>query len=435
MPAQYDLPAAFDSGIENVDKFNRLPFYLVMNEVNKFRQYDDFTKIFGDLNWQPNQGDTMKGVTVQPTPIGNSLFYPNRINTDPNKSVFEQLESTETCQLYWHDYQSRKFAFLPSFQDFRDNQLNPFHKEMVKQVAWGNNIFIRTAILDRSPNVYFAGRHLGTELETGCPDGVGNAAQTAAGSKTAEFWKAKLPSATAPLTLAVMKNAVNIFSEDLDAPPFEGFKNMPSPNEAIKGKYLLYGGNDAFLQLVNDPDLIARKTLSQDILFAEFKGPFVNDTVVWKSQFKPLRFYAADQAASALTGNVAIAGGTFVNPELTEMPSGKTRPNPAWINASHEIAFLFGADAYRTIKVGPPPKDFTKLTKDKFYQMRWNGEIRLTDQFTIIRGTIAGGDYTVDLNDDGRFLKFKGTCVHGIMAAECYHALPIVFKRTRRQGQ
>jgi hypothetical protein len=197
----------------------------------------------------------------------------------------------------------------------------------------------------------------------------------------------------------------------------------------------LYGSNDAFLQLVNDPDLIARKTLDQDILLAEFKGPFVNDTVVWKTQYKPLRFYAQDAAAGPTNGNVAVQGGVFVAPELTEYPSGKTRPNPAYINAPYEIAFMFGADAYRTIKVGPPPKDFTKVTKDKFYSMQWNGEIRLTDQFTITRGSIAGNDLSVDLNDDGRFLKFKGTCVHGIMAGECYHALPIVFMRKRRQGQ
>jgi len=420
MPAQYDLPAAFETGVEDVNKFNRVPFYLVNNEVKKFRQYDDFTKIFGDITWKPNQGDTMKGVTVQPTPIGNSLFYPARINTDPNKSVFEQLESTETCELYWHDYQSRKFAFLPSWQDFRDNQLNPFHKEMIKQVAWGNNLFIRTRMWDRAPNVYFAGRALGTELETGCPDALGNSTQTAAGSKTVDWLKAKAPSATASLTLAVMKNAANIFMEDLDAPPFEGFKNMPNPNEAIKGRYILYGSNDAFLQLVNDPDLIGRKTLDQDILLAEFKGPFVNDTVVWKTQYKPLRFNVQD--------------GVFLAPETTEMPSGKTRPSLAYINATHEIAWLLGADAWRTVKVGPPPKDFTGVSKDKFYSMRWNGEIRLTDQFLIQRGTVAGGDITFETNDDGRFLKFKGTCVHGIMAGELYHAMPIVFKRKRRAG-
>jgi hypothetical protein len=422
MPAQYDVSAITDTGIEDVDKFNRMPFYLVMNEVKRFRQYDDFTKIWGDVKWEPNKGDTMKGVTVQPTPIGNSLFYPNRINTDPNKSVFEQLESTETCQLYWHDYQSRKFAFLPSWQDFRDNQLNPFHKEMVKQVSWGNNLFIRTAMWDGSPNVYFAGRALGTELEVGAPTGRGNTAQTAPGSKTAEWLKAKAPSAVAPLTLRVMKNAANIFMEDLDAPPFEGFKNMPDVNEAIKGRYILYGSNDAFLQLVNDPDLVARKTLDKDILLAEFKGPFVNDTVVWKTQFKPLRF------------NIGDGGGLFLAPETTEMPSGKTRPNPLYTAATHEIAFLLGADAYRTVKVGPPPRDFTGMSKDKFYNMRWNGEIRLTDQFLIQRGTVAGGDITFDTNDDGRFLKFKGTCVHGIMAGENYFCLPIVFKRARRSG-
>lgn len=421
MPQYYDLPAAFETGVEDVDKFNKVPFYLVQNEVKKYSHFDDFTKIWGDISWKPNQGDTMKGVTVQPTPIGNTLFYPNRINTDPKKSVFEAVETTETCQLYWHDYQSRKFAFLPSWQDFRDNQLNPFHKDIMRQVAWGNNIFIRTMMWDMSPNVYAAGAELGAELITGCPTGLGNAAQNAADSKTAAFIKAALiPKIGATLSFKVLKNLVSVFHEDIDAPFFEGMKNVPNPNEAIKGRYILYGGNDAFLNLTDDPTLIARKTDNQDIMFAEFKGPFVNGMVVWKTQYKPLRFNAE---------------GVFVAPEVVEMPSGKTRPNPDYINAPYEVAWILGADAYKTVKVGPPPRDFTGMSKDKFYSMRWNGEIRLTDQFLIQRGSIAGGDLTFETNDDGRFLKFKGTCVHGIMPGERYNALPVVFRRTRQRGQ
>lgn len=422
MPQYYDMPAAFDSGVEDVDKFNRVPFYLVNNEVKKYSHFDDFTTIWGDINWKPNQGDTMKGVTVQPTPIGNSLFYPNRINTDPNKSVFETVETTETCQLYWHDYQSRKFAFLPSWQDFRDNQLNPFHKDIIRQVGWGNNLFIRTVMWDRAPNVYCAGAALGEELVTGCPDSTGNTAQTAAGSKTLNWIIANvIPKVSTNLSLSVLKNAASIFLEDLDVPFFEGFKNKANAvNEAVKGRYILWGSNDAFNQLTDDADLIARKTDSHDILFAEFKGPFVNGQVVWKTQYKPIRFNE---------------DGVFINPEVTEMPSGKTRPNPAYTRAKYEIAWMLGADAYRTVKVGPPPRDFTGMSKDKFYSMRWNGEIRLTDQFLIQRGTVAGGDITFEMNDDGRFLKFKGTCVHGIMAGEIYNALPIVFLRKRRRGQ
>jgi hypothetical protein len=63
--------------------------------------------------------------------------------------------------------------------------------------------------------------------------------------------------------------------------------------------------------------------------------------------------------------------------------------------------------------------------------MNWNGEIRITDQFLITRGTIAGGDFYQELNDDGRFLKLKGTTVHGILPGERYNVLPIMFKRIR----
>lgn len=421
MPAQYDLPAAFDTGVEDVDKFNRVPFYLVMNEVKKFSQFDDFTTIWGDINWKPNQGDTMKGVTVQPTPIGNTLFYPNRINTDPKKSVFEALETTETCQLYWHDYQSRKFAFLPSWQDFRDNQLNPFHKDIIRQVGWGNNIFIRTMMWDYSPSIYCAGADLGAELVVGCPTTLGNVDQNAAGSKTSAFIVAAIISKVkATLSFSVIKNLASVAMEDLDIPPFEGMKNSAQPNEAIKGRYILWGGNDAFNQLTDDPDLIARKSLRDDVLFAEFKGPLCNGKIVWKTQYKPIRFND---------------DGVFINPETIEMPSGKTRPNPTYVAAKYEVAWLLGADAYKTVKVGPPPRNFSGMSKDKFYSMNWNGEIRLTDQFLIQRGTVAGGDITFDTNDDGRFLKFKGTCVHGIMPGERYNSIPVVFLRKRRKGQ
>jgi hypothetical protein len=63
--------------------------------------------------------------------------------------------------------------------------------------------------------------------------------------------------------------------------------------------------------------------------------------------------------------------------------------------------------------------------------MRWNGEVQLTDQFLIKRGTIAGGDYDVETNQKGRFLKLTGSCTHGILPAEVYNVMPIIYKRTR----
>jgi len=419
MPSQYDLPAIFDQGIEDVDKFNRLPFYLVDGEAREFPKMDDFSVLFGDINWQPNMGDTMKQVRPEPSPIGDTLFYPNRINTDPKKSVFENLETTESINLRWHDYQSKQIAFLPEWQNFRPN-LDFQHKDIIRQVANGHNTFIRTVMWDSAPYVYIAGSQPGSEIVE-APTATGNVAQTAANSKTA-LWLAATVQAVnggdiANLSYKTLKNIAIIAYEDLDIPPFEGGKNIIAPNEMLKGKLVVYGSNEAFIQLTEDETVIARKPLNQDITMGEFKGPFCNGMVTWRTQRFPLRFNA---------------NGTFIAPQVTEAGSNKTRKNPDYIDAKYEIAWVIGAGAYRTVKVGPPPKDFTQITKDKFWKMRWNGEVRLTDQFLLTRGTIAGGDFFQEMNDDGRFLKFKATQVmHGIMPSEIYNAFPVIYQRKR----
>jgi hypothetical protein len=421
MPSYYDNPQVFANAvIEDVDKFNRAPFYLVKNEVQLFQQWNVYDQLFGDIPWQPNMGDTMKGVRPEPSPVGRATFYPNLISTDPNKDVFETLESTEQMQLRWHDYSSKIFAFLPSWQDFRDNQLDFNHKDIVRQVQNGNNIFIRTMIVDMSPNVIACGggANGATDLITGCPTAIGNKTQTGAGSKTsAWFAAAVIPNIKSNLSYRAVKNAATILTEDLDAPFFEGSKNMPKPNEALKGKYVLIGSNEAWLQFDDDADILAKRDQLMNLVDNDYQGILANGRVIYKADRFPVRFND---------------DGVFIAPQIVEMPSKKTRPNPAWVSAKYEQAILMGAEAYRTVKVGTPPRDFAGMSKDKFYKMRWNGEIRLTDQFVITRGSIAGGDLDISLNDDGRFLKLKGTTTHGILPGEVYNCVPIYYRRQRK---
>lgn len=417
MPSYYDNPTSFASADpEDVDKFNKVPFYLVKNEVEYYPQWNEWDMIFGDIPWTPNMGDKMKGVRPEPSPVGRSLFYPERINVDPKKDIFETLESTEEMQLRWHEYGSKPFSFLPSWQDFRDNQLNFNHKDIVKQVQVGNNLFIRTVVFDKSPNVYLAGDTATSGLLEGAPVETGNGAQNAAGSKTSAWLAAQIPFINKTLSARVCKNAAITFAEDLAVPFLEGSQSMPKVNEALKGRYLLLGSTEAWMQLDDDVDIKEKRGADVDLNKGDFSGVLGNGRLMFKAQRFPLRFNDA---------------GTFIAPQLVEVGSNKTRPNPLYKAAKYEVAFMIGADAYRTVKVGPPPKDFSNVGKDKFYKMRWNGEIRLTDQFTIQRGSIAGGDLRFDLNDDGRFLKFKGVTTHGILAGEVYNAMPIFYKRAR----
>lgn len=419
MPAYYDNPAVFaNAQVEDVNKFNKLPFYLVKNEVTLFPEWNIYDQLLGDISWTPNMGDTMKGVRPEPSPLGRTLFYPNLISVDPKKDVFEVGETTETMQLRWHDYSSKMFSFLPSWQDFRENQLGFNHKDVVRQVQFGNNIFTRTVIYDKSPNVIVSGLAANNGLIVGAPTATGNNAQNAANSKTADWVVgAIIPKIGSNLSYRCVKMAATILTEDIGAPFFEGAKNMPKPNEALKGKFVLIGSNEAWMQYDDDPDILAKKALTVDLVNNDFQGTLANGRVIYKVDRFPLRFGA---------------DGVFIAPQIVEQGTGKTRPNPLYVSALYEVAILMGADSYRTVKVGPPPKDFSGMSKDKFYKMRWNGEIRLTDQFTIQRGSIASGDLTFDLNDDGRFLKLKGTVVHGILAGEVYNAIPIFFKRQRK---
>jgi hypothetical protein len=414
MPAQYDLPAVFNQGIEDIEKFNRLPFYLVKNEVELFPQWNIWDQLFGDVSWQQNEGDTMKGVRPEPSPVGRTLFYPRTvISGEPNKDVFEVYESTEIAQVKWHQYESKQFYFVPSWRDFRDNQLNYNHKDIVRQVQNGNNSFIRTVIWDRSPTVFLAGTGL-----VNSPVGEGNVTQTAVNSKTATWLIGNIPNIKSNLSLRVVQNAATVMSEDLNAPFFEGAKNMPQPNEVLKGKYVLLMTTEDWLQFPWDTSTNALKSINLDLIFQGFRGSLF-DMVTSRMDRWPLRF--GDD-------------GLFVQPQLTQVGTNKTRPNPNYTDitlSKYGVAFLIGAAGYRTIRVGPPPRDFTGLSADKFYKMRWNGEIRLTDQFLIKRGTIAGGDFDAEVNDDGRFLKLKGTCTHGILPAEVYNVMPILYKRTR----
>jgi hypothetical protein len=147
--------------------------------------------------------------------------------------------------------------------------------------------------------------------------------------------------------------------------------------------------------------------------------------------------------------------GDFVVPQKIDSTTGKIIPNPSYTaigdgsgtdandgstndkgNASYEIGFLVGADAFKTLQVGPPPKEFASknMSAKKFYDMKWNGEVHLTDQFLIPTGSgsaplsdAAGSE----LNTYGDYLKFISQAVIGGIAGDARYCLPIYFKRRR----
>lgn len=426
MPAIYDQPAAFGNAIvEDVNRFQQLPFYLVNNEVNTFPIWNCFDQLFGDIDWQSNEGNVMRGSTPQRSPVGRSFFFPNDITSVPNKDIYEVTESTEEARVKAHNYESFQFNFLPSFTAFWKTYLKFANKDIVEKIAISNNQFIETNLWFNTPNVYFAG----SGLTVGAPTNMGNAAGTAAGSKTAA-WLIGLTLANVlqNCTLRDVYNAVLALQEDMAAPSFSGVKNMPTDNEGVKGKYVLTISSEAFLGWTFDPDVQTLKPLDLNLLFKDFRGMLFG-TVTTKILKYPIRYSTVDIVDGA--GVVLWAAGTPIAPEIYDATTKKWLPNPYYtslVSASYEIAHLLGDSVCRTIKVGPPPKEFstTDMSAEKFYSLKWNGEVRLTDQVLITRA-----DGSIDLNYYGEQLKFISKCTHGYLVGERRYMISMVYERRR----
>src|ERR1017187_1689566 len=300
MPSYYSQPASFGNAtVEDVARFNQLPFYLVRNEVKQFPTWAVFDQLYGDIDWQANEGNIMKGVTPQRSPVARSFFFPNAITTVPNKDIYQVTESVEQTQLYMHDYESFQFNFLPSFTAFWKNYIQFANTDIVRQIAVSNNQFIETNMWFNSPYVYICGA---TGLTAGNPTQMGNVAGNAANSKTFA-WLINTTQGTGGvsgvqgnLRLRDVFNAFMALQEDLAAPAFEGSKNMPKDNEGLKNRYVLLISSEDFLNFTFDPDVINRLNglapCDLNLLFNDFKG-LLFGFITCKINRYPIRYNVA----------------------------------------------------------------------------------------------------------------------------------------------
>lgn len=429
MPAYYDQPASFaNASVEDVNRFQKLPFYLVKNEVTQFPIWNIFDQLYGTVQWQPNMGNTMRGVTPQRSPVGRSFFFPNNIDVAPNKDVYQVTESSEDTRLKSQWYESFQFNFIPSFQNFWRDYLQFANKDIVQKIAISNNQFIETNMWFASPNVYYAGS--GAQS---APIGVGDSTLATAGTKTAAWFVNTVGNVNTGvnnnLTLRTIWRTFLSLQEDMAAPPFEKALNMPVDNEGLKGKYVLVLSTEAWASFPYDPDTNLLKSINLDLLFKDFRG-LLFGTITCKFNRYPLRFNIVD-VKDPVSGAVLYKAGFPIAPEIFDNTDQKWKPNPYYtslLTAPFEVAWMLGADAARTVKVGPPPKEFatTNMSAEKFYSLRWNGEVRLTDQVPIVFN-----DGSWDFNHYGTQLKFISWCNHGYLVGERRYAMPIVFLRKR----
>lgn len=416
MPSYYQLPAQFaNASVEDNDRFQKLPFYLVKNEIRQYARWSIFDQLYGKIDWEPNMGNVMRGVTPQSSPVGQSFFFPNFVTVMPQKDMHEVTESVENEQVRWHRFESKQFSFVPSFNSFWRDHIQYADNDLAKHIQIANNNFIRTRMWSKSPYVWIAGVGL-----QAAPTVDLEPTLSALGTKSLAWLQAILPTVKQSLTLRQIYSAALSLKQDLAAPPFEGVMNMPKENNNIAEKYVLILDDEAFSNFLFDNDVANLKSIQLDLLFNDFKGLLFGN-ITTKCEPFPLRF--------DINGNA-------VAPEIQDALTNKRVPNPLYttisqdpkVGCAYSVAWLLGADAYKTIKVGPPPKEFAtqSMKANKFYNLRWNGEISLTDQILI-----TYPDGSIDLNRYGTQLQLISQLTLGVLGGEVRWAIPIIYARKR----
>lgn len=442
------------------NNFNKLDFYLVKNEVALFPRWNVYDTLYGSIKWQPNMGDTLQGLTPTPSPIQRSTFAPNVLADAPLKDIYKVGERNESAKLSYHRYESTRFRFLNSFESFWRDQLSYAHKDIVRQIQTSQNQFIRTLMWYQTPDVYIAddgGGRLSSsvtldgsaakasltqdQIRTIDADDDSTSATTAAiGTGGGQEYRDALALGASTednvasfLTLKDIYQAMLVLQEDVGAPTFDRQHGVPKSSEMIKGKYVLVCSTEAWASLMWDSDLAAQTgrrlaPANMNLVNDGFAGDLWGKVTV-KFDPHPLRF---------------IDNGAWVNPQA--VTNNKVVPNSVYTKisataadtaASNEVAFLCGADAFKAISVGPPPKEFAgkNVSKKKLYGMNWNGQIDLTDQFLVPTASTTditdGGGDGWDLNVYGDFLKFISQTIHGGIPGDARHCLPIVYRRRR----
>jgi len=468
--------AANSAASPTAGAFKALSYYLAKNEVALYPKWNVYDTLYGSIPWQPNMGSTLTGTTPTPSPVLRTTFMPEVLTSFPKKDQFTVGERTEDASLGMHRFESNRFRFLSNFESFWRDHLSYAQSDIVRQIQTANNIFVRTLMYYQAPDLYISGKGLSSQLsgadvytrkrelaqadirkvENGGDSSTdvitgGSAGQTITVSAGNTFRNDIATGGTSAvisevLTLKEIFKAMLVLQEDIQAPPFDRTFGGPKTSEMVKGKYVLICSTEAWSSLLWDTNLRTGTGTGAATQLAPanlnlLKDGFAGDLfgkVTAKFDPYPLRF---------------SANGDFIAPQTVDSTTGKCIPNSNYTQisaasttiGSHEIAFLVGADAFKTINVGPPPKEFAgkNMSAKKFYGMKWNGEVHLTDQFLIPTAVGSGvgttdtaltaqpGDTGTELNVYGDYLKFISQAVIGGIAGDTRYCLPISFLRRR----
>ena len=413
--------------------YNSYPFWLASYQVAHRKTYATHSRMCGKKKWERNMGTVMRGVRKEPSPHIRQTATPSELNQVAKKDILDVQEMIIETTLKHHKFESRIIPFYPVFNDFLRDHLSATSKDIVEKITRYSDIFVRTAVLHSSPNIFIANKvgaaPLGGDVLTGAPmwDGKDMSVLSEAGAgptvgKTVGYRQELVAMLGNPGNLSILNCflADSFLREDIRAVCWsEGGAGMPGNDSAMSGKNILICSNEAYNNFRFDPFLLDNRRLDLDVVQHGFKGS-IGDNITCKIEDLPLRMNL---------------DGTFPSPETREIGAvynkNESILSQAYKDAPLEFAWMYAADGYDLLDVGPPPDEFVGGTMPKgFADMFWNGEVKFTKLFNIPYLDENNNQY-FEFNTYGEHLKAISHLALGILGTQRRSVLPILFKRVR----
>ena len=404
--------------------YNRLPFYLMEAQAQNRKRFNTWADLFPKtLNWKANQGDTMRTVIAEPTPIMRQTAFPELLSSLPLTDVITYNERKVDTQLRHHDFVSPAFFFEPQFVDFL-RHIDRNVENIDQQITIFEDMFYRLNVFSNAPYIYIAGHGLVT-----APTAQMNRTFDAANSKTTAWMQAMatllMGAQPGYLSFEVLFKALNAFEQQVSATPFSGSGIPAGMSKPLNQKFAAVLSGEAWNNFIDDPWMLGNRPLNMNIVTEGFMGD------LWgRLTCKIERFPWRWKLDGDLSPTFPAPENWEVNPDAVNY--GQTVPNPDYANTETsqlELAFLVGGPSFDIINIGPPPPEFTRtLSTGDAVKMNWNGKAYLNRQFPTYCKN-SDGETVQDINSFGRYIRAQATAVLGIRATTSRNVLPILFKR------
>jgi hypothetical protein len=397
------------------DLYNRLPVYFAKTSADHQKYFGIWNKLLKPMPWSANQGRLLRGIRKERSPVLRAEALPNVISALPTKDVIETREVTEEAQLYRKDFDSQLFHFEPYFEDFLTNGIDFTLEDINEKIMVYHDLFYRTAIFHGAPSVYICGKP--TEL-TSSPHWDSPAI---ARSKTQGHLQQYIADATHTLTLEHMSHLATVMQVDVGAAFYKGSQLADGTDGAgIAGKYAMVLGSEVWDYWQTSSYLLNNKNHNLDVVTGPFRGSLFGKWTTMQERFE-LRI-AAD-------GTIPIP--ETIEETVSAYNYGETVVNPAWRDAPYAVAFAVGAEAYKSMRVGAPPKLFTgDMSLEKFNGMDWNGKVHMTRN-VLVPTVDQDGAVVNDTNKRGEYLMLISDLIMGILPIKRRHIIPVIYRRER----